>query len=427
LSEALSQESQFVGGDERRSYDYSSALERVGTVRKPDGASGEAPYRAYSLDANGSVEGLQDDTGDDSDRRYFYDPYGQALNSGGDPMDDTDEAALPEDQQANPFRFQSHYYDAASQSYDMKARAYLPAIGRFLQEDHYEAALGDQALETDPLTQDRYAFAAANPTTNIEFDGHRVCNGAHDCGGSSREASRRNSNFENQQAVFSPTEQIQWNNAVNEGAREARSRGRRNRRAAAINTLKVRPLFPGGEPEQPRISPRCPPAYCDPNDDDFADFVESAGCGVILVCTGNDPVGTLAGSLIGFGKVKTAFRGAKSAVGLGGDGRRIVVGKMDDLTRSTRRPRPWERALADDLPDQGSRAANWSQNRRKLREVMAARRPIRDASVNRLTGALRRLDPPGFAERTFLQMERDYLHSEGWRYSRVTHKWHPPR
>jgi RHS repeat-associated protein len=169
LSEALSQESQFAGGDERRSYDYTSALERVGTARKPDGESGEAPYRAYSLDANGSVEGLQDDTGDDSDQRYGYDPYGEALDSTGDPQDEAD---LSPDQQANPFRFEGHYYDAAFKTYDMKARAYLPEIGRFLQEDHYEQALGDQALETDPLTQDRYAFAGGNPLNNIEFDGH---------------------------------------------------------------------------------------------------------------------------------------------------------------------------------------------------------------------------------------------------------------
>jgi RHS repeat-associated protein len=177
LSEALSQESQFEGGDERRSYDYTSALERVGTARKADGVSDDARYRAYSLDANGSVEGLQDDTGVDSDDRYRYDPYGQALDSEGDPQD---EDALSPDQQANPFRFQGHYYDAAFETYDMKARAYLPEVGRFLQEDHYEQASGDQALETDPLTQDRYAFAAANPIDNIEFDGHKATTGGRD-------------------------------------------------------------------------------------------------------------------------------------------------------------------------------------------------------------------------------------------------------
>jgi hypothetical protein len=56
-------------------YDYTSALERVGTAPHAGGGSGEAPYRAYSLDANGSVEGLQGDTGDDTGQRYFYDPY----------------------------------------------------------------------------------------------------------------------------------------------------------------------------------------------------------------------------------------------------------------------------------------------------------------------------------------------------------------
>jgi RHS repeat-associated protein len=172
LSESLSQETQFEGGDERRSYDYTSTLERVGAARKADGESGDAPYRAYSLDANGSVEGLQDDTGVDSSERYGYDPYGEALDAQGGPQDEAD---LSPDQQANPFRFEGHYYDAAFKTYDMRARAYLPEIGRFLQEDHYEQALGDQALETDPLTQDRYAFAGGNPLNNIEWDGHRSC------------------------------------------------------------------------------------------------------------------------------------------------------------------------------------------------------------------------------------------------------------
>ncbi len=33
------------------------------------------------------------------------------------------------------------------------------------------------ALQADPLTQNRYAFAGGNPVTNVEFDGHKACTG----------------------------------------------------------------------------------------------------------------------------------------------------------------------------------------------------------------------------------------------------------
>jgi RHS repeat-associated protein len=60
----------------------------------------------------------------------------------------------------------------------MRARAYLPELGRFLQEDHYEEAAGDFRLESDPLTQDRYAFLGGNPVNLIEFDGHEPAHGS---------------------------------------------------------------------------------------------------------------------------------------------------------------------------------------------------------------------------------------------------------
>ena len=55
----------------------------------------------------------------------------------------------------------------------MHARQYRPDVGRFLSRDLYASAAGDQALQADPLTQNRYAFAGGNPVTNIEFDGHK--------------------------------------------------------------------------------------------------------------------------------------------------------------------------------------------------------------------------------------------------------------
>jgi RHS repeat-associated protein len=245
IGEALSQEQEFGGQAEVRAYDYTgNDLERLGMARKTS-PTGTVPYRAYMTDAAGSVEGLEDDQGNVVGGAYSYDPYGAQL----------DEGSLTGDAKANPFRFEGHYYDAESKVYDMRARAYFPKIARFLGEDRYEDPIGDQALETEALTQDRYAFAGGNPVDNVEFDGHRVCNGAHDCGGSSREASRRNSNFENQKSVVSPSEQIAWNRAVNEGAREARGRSQRSRKVAAIA-----PLRPG------YLLPDCTPGECEPDE-----------------------------------------------------------------------------------------------------------------------------------------------------------------
>jgi RHS repeat-associated protein len=59
----------------------------------------------------------------------------------------------------------------------MHARHYRPESGRFLSRDQYASAAGDQALQADPLTQNRYAFAGGNPVTNVEFDGHRYMGG----------------------------------------------------------------------------------------------------------------------------------------------------------------------------------------------------------------------------------------------------------
>jgi RHS repeat-associated protein len=115
------------------------ALGRLQELLHPGGRGGQtAEYRACSKDAFGSVEGLEDENGEVGQDRYEYDPYG-AQTCGEGPLSD--------DAKANPFRFQGHYYDSGQQTYDMRARAYLPEIGRFLQEDHFEDAAGDMALE----------------------------------------------------------------------------------------------------------------------------------------------------------------------------------------------------------------------------------------------------------------------------------------
>ena len=78
-----------------------------------------------------------------------------------------------------------------------------------------------------------------------------------------------------------------------------------------------------------------------------------------------------------------------------------------------------ERTLLDRLPDRGSPGATWAQNDGVLRQEMSRGMPIRDASVNSLTGALE-------TNTGFLRAERNLLDSRGWTYDPKTTMWYPP-
>jgi RHS repeat-associated protein len=195
LSERLSGE-QDSGRVKVKSSDYDSKLWSQGQETK---TSSTTKYRSYAIDANGSVEGLEGPDGElEEEDRYRYDPYGEQENT---------ETGLSEDARENPLRFEGFYYDPGARTYDMHARPYRPDVGRFLTEDRFEQASGDLALLTDPLTNNRYAFAGGNPVNNIEFDGHRYYNGSHDCGCSSTEASRRNTKATTETGQLSPQQQ----------------------------------------------------------------------------------------------------------------------------------------------------------------------------------------------------------------------------
>jgi RHS repeat-associated protein len=177
--------SQLLSREERKSsdvatYDYDSQGVRRGQNYAPAaGSSVSGGYRSYTTDANGSVVALEDGAGlidrstSDGDGRedYRYDPYGELVDP--DP-DDSQEAEkyLDPRAQENPFRFEGFYYDSAVKTYDMLARAYRPETARFLSEDRYADAGLDIALQSDPLTQNRYVFAGGNPVSNVEWDGH---------------------------------------------------------------------------------------------------------------------------------------------------------------------------------------------------------------------------------------------------------------
>lgn len=57
-------------------------------------------------------------------------------------------------------------------TYDVKARAYRPALARFLSPDRFADPSADLSLQSDPLTNNRYAFLAGDPIGQVEEDGH---------------------------------------------------------------------------------------------------------------------------------------------------------------------------------------------------------------------------------------------------------------
>ena len=131
------------------------------------------------------MEGLEDDKGEIADDdQYLYDPYGENEKVPAAGHEKDDDAGLSDAAKDNPFRFEGFYYDSGVRNYDMQARDYRPDIGRFASQDQFESAAGDQVLQSDPLTQNRYAFAGGNPITNVEFDGHDPpAVDTHYCGG----------------------------------------------------------------------------------------------------------------------------------------------------------------------------------------------------------------------------------------------------
>ena len=96
----------------------------------------------------------------------------------------------------------------------------------------------------------------------------------------------------------------------------------------------------------------------------------------------------------------------------------VVIGKLKDLT-APGAVKPGERTLLSKLPNKGNARSNWEQNARVLREEMAKGRPIRDASVDSRTGALR--DNTGF-----IKAERNLLRQKGWTYDPKTTLWTRP-
>jgi RHS repeat-associated protein len=180
-SEQLARESD--AGGETKTYDYTSGGERLGQEKRP--ATSSPTFHFYAKDGQGGVEGIESNSGTLPDSaKYKYDPFGN-LECGGNGDCESQLGSVDGDSKAlkdNPFRYEGFYYDAGIKTYDMQARDYRPDARRFLSEDRFEQAGADLQLQSDPLTQNRYAFAGGNPVSTIEFDGHDPCSGtSHRC------------------------------------------------------------------------------------------------------------------------------------------------------------------------------------------------------------------------------------------------------
>lgn len=118
--------------------------------------------------------------------KYAYGPYGDLDKASS--QGDTDQLTV-----FNPWRYTGKRYDTGSGTLDMGARRYDPGTARFLQQDIFKGALADLGLTLDPLSQNRYALAGGNPTSNIELDGHMAVSPTDTGGGHVRQYTRPDS------------------------------------------------------------------------------------------------------------------------------------------------------------------------------------------------------------------------------------------
>ncbi|MFD9221188.1 DNRLRE domain-containing protein [Streptomyces sp. NPDC060064] len=155
-----------------KSYQYSPWGERLSQVKHNSDGTKEDGY--YSYNSHTDVETVTDNSGD-TKATYGYTAYGADDKAEFTGIDKPD-AAAPDKEAYNPYRFNAKRWDAQSGTYDMGFRDYNPGLNRFTTRDMYNGALADMRLGADPYTSNRYAFTGGNPTSMVELDGHRPDN-----------------------------------------------------------------------------------------------------------------------------------------------------------------------------------------------------------------------------------------------------------
>lgn len=155
-------------GKLRKSYQYSNEGELLAQVKYND--DGTEEDSVYGYNPHSDVEQVTDDKGD-TKSTYGYTAYGKDDEqefSGEDKPNQTQ----PDKPEENSYRFNTTRHDPSTDTYDMGFRDYSPGLNRFLTLDLYNGALADLGMTTDPWTNNRYAFGAGNPLSQVEIDGH---------------------------------------------------------------------------------------------------------------------------------------------------------------------------------------------------------------------------------------------------------------
>lgn len=185
-------------------------------------------------DERGSVATVLDEDGQVIEQKSF-DPYGKPETEGSGRAEDDPADPIGGWQPESTLGFQAANTDATTGNVLLGPRQYDPTTTRFTAPDFYPQAGLDVELGLDPLTGNRYLFAAANPVAYFE-DGHRpTCSVYGDCRTSSGSAS---------QSSPSQTRSQQASAARYEAA--ARHHQSRSRARRTVETLSGLNLATGG-------------------------------------------------------------------------------------------------------------------------------------------------------------------------------------
>ncbi len=164
-------------GTTKTRYFSSSDGQPLAEQRYKDGLTGEPDQSNSSWvwllrDSRGNVATELKDDGTIASQRA-YDPYG-APDEGG--------TATATGEEESTLGFKAAQTDDVSGNLLLGPRIYDPTTDRFTTADVFVGSGSDMALGTDPLTGNRYLFAAANPVAFYD-DGHSpaMCDGTAYC------------------------------------------------------------------------------------------------------------------------------------------------------------------------------------------------------------------------------------------------------